>query len=154
MKLHMRWVAAGILMLAAATPALAAIEGVADTCPETGTICFWQQPKVDAPPGWERRDAAGVRYRAAAFAPAGKSFADAPAVMYAKAVPKQGHAATLQGYIAADLAEFRKQYGDLGVQSGLTFRDGDGHVLSASRFTPASGSKAQWETVAYGEEGG
>ncbi|NUS39685.1 MAG: hypothetical protein HOQ02_11770 [Lysobacter sp.] len=143
------------LALATLLPAAwAATEPVAEICVDTGTLCVWQQPTVAAPAGWERKAVASSHYRASAFAPVGRNFANAPAVMYAKAVPKNAGASTLAAFMADDLASYRAQDGKLDVQNGLKFADGDGRELPAVRLMPGAGGTAQWQTVAYAEEAG
>jgi hypothetical protein len=143
----------GVLLAAALPAAWAGLEPVLGTCADTGASCLWQEPAVSAPTGWVRKQAASGRYRASAFAPAGSNFENANAVMYAKAVPKAGQPATLAAFIAQDIASFRRAYPGMGVQTGLAFNDGDGRALPAVRLTPGKDGKAQWETIAYGEEG-
>jgi len=144
-----------LLVLVAQVPEVrAGMEGVADTCPGTGAICFWHRPKLSPPPGWQPAEAASTRYQASAFVPAGSDFKHAAAVMYAKAMPVTGQTPDLPAFMSGDLAEFRQQYGDLHIQKGLTVTNGDGKTLAVSRLSPGSGSHAQWETVAYDQEGG
>ena len=147
-----RWHAAWAgLALAAALPAYAALDPVLGTC--DGHACLWHEPTVRAPQGWAFKDAASTRYHARAFAPAGSNFADATAVMYAKAVPKAGEAATLAAFMTQDIAGFRAKDAKLQVKPGLTFADGDGRMLKAVQLVPGGGNGGQWQTIAYGEEG-
>lgn len=132
----------------------AAMEQVADACPGSKSVCIWHRPVVTAPPGWQRSEGASTHYQANAFAPNGTVFTQAPAVMYAKAVAAPPGARTLADFMSDDLGDFRRQYPDLRVQQGLSTRDGDGHGLATVRLSPAPGGKAQWETIAYGQEGG
>jgi hypothetical protein len=74
--------------------------------------------------------------------------------MYAKAVSAPPQVKTLADFMADDLADFRRQYPDLRVQRGLATRDGDGHGLATVRLSPGPGGRAQWQTIAYGQEGG
>jgi hypothetical protein len=144
----------GVLVSLVQVPdARAAMEAIADACPGTDSICVWHRPKLAPPPGWQPAAVASNRYQANAFVPDGIAFRDAAAVMYAKAVPAQGTAANLATFMAGDLAEFRRQYPDLRVQTGLAATDGDGRTLKMVRLAPAPGGKAQWQTIAYGQEG-
>lgn len=145
---------AGLLLMTLVPAARAGLEPVLGDCSGEGAgSCLWQEPTVAAPKGWERKQGASAHYRAAAFAPAGSRFGNALAVMYAKAVPKEGQPATLAAFIAQDVAAFRRQYAGLEVKTGLSFADGDGRRLSAVRMSPGKDGKAHWETIAYGEEG-
>lgn len=142
---------ATMIALATAVPAHAGLDPVLGTC--DGHACLWHEPTVRAPKGWAFKEAASTRYHARAFAPAGSNFADATAVMYAKAVPKAGEAATLAGFMSQDIANFRAKDDTLQVKTGLTYADGDGRMLKAVQLIPGNGTGAQWQTIAYGEEG-
>ena len=150
---HAGWagLATAVIGLATALPAYAGLDPVLGTC--DGHACLWHEPTVRAPQGWALKDVASSRYHARAFAPAGSSFADATAVMYAKAVPKAGEAASLAAFMSQDIAGFRSKDARLQVKTGLTYVDGDGHALKAVQLIPGTGSGAQWQTIAYGEEG-
>jgi hypothetical protein len=131
----------------------AAMEEIADACPGSKSVCIWRRPVVAPPPGWQRAENASTHYQASAFAPVGQDFNAAPAVMYAKAVAASAQAKTLADFMAGDLADFRRQYPDLRVQHSLATRDGDGHGLATVRLSPGPGGNAQWQTIAYGQEG-
>ena len=149
----MKWMHAVVagLALGVALPAQAGLEPVLGTC--NGSACLWHEPGVRAPQGWEFKEPASTRYHARAFAPAGTNFANATAVMYAKAVPKAGQPASLAAFIAQDVAGFRAGDPKLQVKTGLSYPDGDGHPLKAVQLIPGSGGNGQWQTIAYGEEG-
>ena len=150
--IHAKWLLAGLWLVGAAG-VQAATQPVAGPCNDKGGMCIWREPLVSAPKGWERKQNASDRYRAVVFAPAGSNFGNAGAVIYAKAIPRQGNAPTLAAFMTQDLATFRAQYSKLGVQTGLALTDGDGQRLSAVRLSPMAASKAQWETTAYAQEG-
>jgi hypothetical protein len=139
------------LALAVALPAHAGLDPVLGTC--GATSCLWHEPTVRAPDGWEFKEAASARYHARAFAPAGSNFANAAAVMYAKAVPKEGQPASLAAFMSQDIASYRAKDAKLQVKTGLSYADGDGRVLQAVQLVPGAGSGLQRETIAYGEEG-
>jgi hypothetical protein len=130
----------------------AALENAVGPCPGSSSACLWKRPLLPPPPGWQRAEQASDHYQASAFVPAGSNFNSAPAVMYAKSVPAEGQA--LADFMADDLADFRRQYPGLHAQRGLTSVDGDGRSLPTIRLSPSAGGKAQWETIAYGQEGG
>ena len=146
--MHAMWVG---LAMAVALPAQAGLEPVVGDC--GGATCLWHEPTVHAPKGWEFKETASSRYHARAFAPVGSNFANATAVMYAKAVPKEGQPATLAAFMAQDIASFRAKDAKLQVKTGLGYPDGDGHRLPAVQLFPGQGSGQQWQTIAYGEEG-
>ena len=145
---------ASALLVGLAGTGHAAMEPIADACPGSKEVCIWHRPVVAAPPGWQRDERASTHYQASAFAPVGQDFSAAPAVMYAKAVAAPPQVKTLEDFMADDLADFRRQYPDLRVQRGLATRDGDGHGLATVRLSPAPGGRAQWQTIADGQEGG
>lgn len=142
-----------LVLLSRAPVARAAMEAVAEACPGSTSICVWQRPRLAPPPGWRQADAASARYQANAFVPTGTDFKDAAAVMYAKAVPANGKG-DLSEFMAGDLAEFQRQYPGLRIQSGLTAANGDGKPVRLVRLAPSAGSNAQWESLAYDQEGG
>jgi len=139
------------LALAVVLPAQAGLEPILGTC--NGASCLWHEPAVRAPQDWEFKEQASTRYHARAFAPVGTNFANAPAVMYAKAVPKEGQPSSLAAFMAQDIAGFRAGDAKLQVKTGLSYPDGDGHALKAVQLVPGSGHGGQWQTIAYGEEG-
>ena len=55
--------------------------------------------------------------------------------------------------MSQDIAGFRAKDAKLQVKTGLSYTDGDGRVLNAVQLIPSSGSGAQWQTIAYGQEG-
>lgn len=144
------WLGLG-LALAVALPAHAGLEPVVGTC--GATSCLWHEPTVHAPKGWDFKELASARYHARAFAPAGSNFGNATAVMYAKAVPKEGQPPSLAAFMSQDIASYRAKDDKLQVKTGLSYTDGDGRTLRAVQLVPAVGSGLQWETIAYGEEG-
>src|SRR6478672_600959 len=139
------------LARAVVLPAQAGLEPILGTC--NGASCLWHEPAVRAPQDWEFKEQASTRYHARAFAPVGTNFANATAVMYAKAVPKEGEPPSLAAFMAQDIAGFRAKDPKLQVKTGVAFADGDGRTLQAVQLVPGSGSGVQWETVAYSEEG-
>lgn len=132
--------------------ARAAIENTAGTCAGSSSICAWRQPMLSPPPGWRHADVASAHYQANVFVPAGTDFRGAPAVLYAKSIPADGKG-DLAAFMASDLGEFRRRYVGLGIQSGLTSRNGDGRMLPTARLMPASVGNGQWQTIAYDREG-
>ena len=139
------------LALVVVLPAQAGLEPVVGEC--NGSTCLWHEPTVHAPKGWEFKESASSRYHARAFAPTGSNFANATAVMYAKAVPKEGQPATLAGFISQDVASYQARDAKLKVKTGLAYPDGDGRRLQAVQLVPSTGTGQQWQTIAYGEEG-
>ncbi len=131
----------------------AGTEGIAVICERTDSICFWHRPKLDAPQGWQRDEGASQEVQANVFVPAGATFEAAPAVIYGRAIPREGQVASLSAFVDDDVATFEQHYVSLQVQRGLAIADGDGTSLTAVRLSPVPGSDAQWETVAYAEEG-
>ena len=149
----MKWMHAVVagLALAVALPAQAGLDPVYGTC--DGHSCLWHEPTVRPPQGWEFKEQASARYHARAFSPTGSNFANATAVMYAKAVPKDGQPPTLAGFMSQDIASYRAKDAKLKVTTGLAYPDGDGRRLQAIAIVPGSGDGMQWQTIAYGEEG-
>lgn len=117
-------------------------------------ICFHWWPKLPAIEGWHHDHEHSLKYSYNAQAPDKFTFANAEAVIYAKALykPSAPDLNTLemvidsdrQKFLAADPATVIKE-----VQP-LTTADGK----RSKSFTFHSPSHGSWDRVSYGEEGG
>jgi len=114
---------------------------------------FWWPvlPKAD---GWVHDENSSRTIGANVLVPVGGTFADAPAVIYAKALARQRMPATktLAQLIAEDRREFARKVPGVRISEVAPIRDGEGRDLRCLEFVPAA--KGSWERVAYGEEGG
>ncbi len=124
----------------------------AKVCNESGKICFYWWPKLKAVPGWEQDIPHSYHYRMNTQAPAGFSFANAEAVIYARAVykPEQPDAKTLDAFIANDKADFLSHDPSLSITRSETLKDKKGRSFISYQFKPSG--KGNWEQIAYSEE--
>jgi hypothetical protein len=76
--------AAVALVLAGATPASAAVQGIAQVC-KGGQICSWFKPVLPPVPGWTEDKASGAANKLAILVPHGASFASAQVRIYGRA---------------------------------------------------------------------
>ena len=89
--------------------------------------------------------------------PDGKTFSNAPAIIYANAVYKERYdwkqkPSTLASFIDDDKATFRKRHKDIEIDELTPITTADGQTLKTFAFLrPAD---KNWDCVAYGEEEG
>jgi hypothetical protein len=127
----------------------AEIEKIAD--PREREMVFMWWPKVVPPADWvHERDASYENY-INMFVPQGETFADAPAIMYARAVLFESDTGKeLEKAIRDDHAGFLQRFPDSKVEEVAAVKTGDGTALRTFSFTPQT--KGHWELVAYGRE--
>jgi len=133
------------------TTAQAEIEKIALPC-ETGLCLFWW-PKLPPLKGWHQDMDQSYHYGINALAPDGSSFAQAEAVMYAKAnyKPRDPDTKTIEMFIDNDRKEFLDAVPDITIKEVDGLISGDGGKFRSFTFSPKE--KGNWEQVAYGEEG-
>jgi hypothetical protein len=137
--------------------AAAEIEKVA--APDEGSISFRWWPKVNPPPGWQQDRDASFAHAVSALVPVGRSFADAPTVMYAKAVykPRIAEVTSLDAMIERDKQAFVKDSPGVVIHPAAALKTADGRTAVSFTFTPGSPAAAKagvnWERVSYLEEG-
>ena len=142
-----------VLILAALPQRIhAEIEGIADPQRDKHKIILMWWPKVVPPDDWVHdRDASYENY-INMFVPKGQDFANASAVMYARAVyyEKGETVKELDQAIKDDHRGFLGRYPDAKVEEVEAVKTGDGTSLRTFSFTPTT--KGHWELVAYGRE--
>lgn len=69
--------------LGAMFPARAEVDKILHACDRQEGLCPEFRPRVKAPDGWTRDEAASLKYGASMFVPNGKSFGKAEAIIYA-----------------------------------------------------------------------
>lgn len=149
----MKIILSSLALAAMAMPAVAAadIEKIVVPCEET--LCFFSWPKLPDVEGWHQDLEFSYHYSINAQAPERKSFSDARAVIYARAIPKsdEPEIENLAALIQRDRAEFleRKRGGTISQATPLL--TADGRTLPSLVFAPKWWS--DWEQIAYGEEG-
>ena len=116
-------------------------------------VQFYWWPELPKIPGWTHDDDASRGNSVNMLLPDGKTFSDAPAVMYARALYKRRVPETksLVQLIADDRAEFEKEVSGIEVKEVTPISDGDGKPHRCFAYSPPK--KGSWELVAYGEEG-
>ncbi len=137
-----------VLAFAAPIPAAAQItKAVIPT--ETGFEPHWW-PEIAAPAGWSALDDVRHENNCKALTPAGQTFRDAPAVIYACATRRDGDADDLAGFLEQDQAKFLADDPGLKLERLPDMATAAGGALTVYRQTPGKG--ANWELVAYGQE--
>jgi len=128
----------------------AEIEGIANPT-ETG-IEFWKWPKVTPPEDWVHEPKVSYQNQINMFIPKGQEFADAPAVMYARAIyfEKGNTVEELETAIREDHEGFKQRFPDAEVEEVEAVQTGDGTKLRTWSFTPRT--RGHWDLVAYGRE--
>jgi hypothetical protein len=150
----MRRAAASILLLVLCVFPLARvhaeIERVGNPTEHGIELMWW--PKVAPPADWEHVKDVSYANHINMFAPKGENFADAPAVMYARAIyfEKGNTGQELEDAIRDDHAGFKERFPDSKVARVEEVKTGDGTPLRTFSFTPQS--DGHWELVAYGRE--
>ena len=138
-------------VLCAAFGARAEIEKLAQPCDEQ--VCFHWWPRLPPIKGWHQDFDQSIHYGANTLAPDGSTFADADAVLYAKALfkPRMPKTKSLEMLIDDDKADVRERDSTIKIDESKPIRTADGHELRTVEFIPAK--TGNWERVAYGEEG-
>ena len=116
-------------------------------------ICFFWWPKLPQIKGWHQDQEASFGYSVNALAPTGRTFTNAPAVMYAKALykPRDPETKSIEMLITNDQKEFREEKLGLIITETDPLTTADNKKLRSFTFFPKS--KGDWEQVSYGEEG-
>jgi hypothetical protein len=114
---------------------------------------FYWWPILPEIPGWRHDEDISRANGVNMLIPVGKTFSNAPAVMYARALfkPRIPETRSLAQLIANDRATFETDVPGTVVSELPAIADGDGKTLRCYSFFPPG--KGSWELVAYGEEG-
>ena len=120
----MRYIAI-ISILIASTYSNAEIFRQSTVCGETGEICFFWWPKLNPIEGWTQDMPQSFNYKANAQAPNGYTFANAEAVIYAKAIYKarQPESKNLAEFIASDKQSFLDRNPLLKINDAEIYKD-------------------------------
>lgn len=140
-----------ICLLLVCGTANAQIQRVAQMC-STG-ICLYWWPMLPAVPGWHQDLDASYQEAANALAPDGYTFANAPTVMYAKALykPRVPETSSVAKLIDQDRQEALHADPQQTVVGAGEMSTADGSRLQVYTFFPRG--PGTWERVAYGQEG-
>ena len=142
---------------ALAFPAVAEIEKIA--IPGENGLAFRWWPKLTPPKGWLQDLPTSFENGVNALIPVGQTFADAPSVMYAKAVFKARvpDVTSLAEMIVRDKQDFLNNVPDVLIRPTSTMVAADGRMLLSFTYSPKpeakDGSGGNWERVSYLEEG-
>ena len=117
---------------------------------KSGTEVWW--PILPDLPGWVHDEAASRRFASNFLVPRGQTFANAPAVIYAKALykPRIPDTKSVDQLIADDERQVAKESPGIRISEQAALQDRDGKGFKCVSFAPAS--EGSWEFVAYGEE--
>ncbi len=134
----------------AAPSAHAEIEKTAIICEETGEICFYGWPKLKIPKGWHQDKEVSYEQSSNMLVPDGATFANAEAVMYARALYKPGmpETKTLGMFIEDDKKGYVKSAPSVVIKKVKPVSTGNGKKLETYSFT----TEQAHEIVACGEE--
>lgn len=134
-----------------AGPAKARIEKVAIVC-KVGLCLYWW-PALAKVNGWHHDQGASIADAVNAEVPDGFTFANAVAVIYAKAIykPRQPETKSVAVLIKQDKATFLRHDPTLEITRVSPLKTADGRTLESYTYFPRT--KGNWEEVSYGEEG-
>lgn len=145
---------AQLALLAALATALPAVAEVEKSALSTGDgIQMYWWPKLPALEGWSPDPVASMQYGNNVLAPAGHSFADADAVIFANAryKPRLKDIASLAELIAGDRHDFAERVGGVKVRDAARLQSAYGYALQCLALEPVF--PGNWERVCYLEEG-
>jgi hypothetical protein len=110
-------------------------------------------PKLPVIPGWHQDREHSLRYSSNALVPDGYTFANAEAVMYARAIykPREPGIKSLQMLIENDKQDFLANAPGITINETGSLVTADGKTLRSFTFFPKG--QGNWERVSYGEEG-
>jgi hypothetical protein len=148
MKVPAAWLVALVFVSTGADAEVTKITVSADSGPH---VYWW--PALPIPKSWVHDDEVSKERGVNVILPAGKSFDDAPAVIYASAdyKPRFPKIHSLAEFIRQDKADIASQSPTAVVSDRADAKTGDGTTLKVMSY--ALPQKRQWELVAYGEEG-
>jgi len=124
---------------------------------EHGLHLYWW-PQVKVPDGWVHDEKASRSTGTNMLVPKGESFANAPSVMYGEALykPRMPETHSLEQLISDDKLDFQDRTLGIVISALPDLKTSDGRSLRCFSFSPpkgSSGSNANWEWTAFGEEG-
>lgn len=119
---------------------------------DSGLELHWW-PVVNVPAGWIHDKGASEANGVNAIVPIGRTFSDAPAVIYARAIfkPRDPGTKSLTQLINDDASDFKEHFPGTRIEERQPIRDADGKDHRYFSFSPTD--LGSWELVAYGEEG-
>ena len=140
------WLIAALAILPVAAKAEIVKTATADC--KKGAICLHWWPKVVVPDGWRHEPNLSAEENANFLVP--EKAVDTRVFIYANANDGQGQADTRDGFIADDIAAFKKNNPGIVITELAPMTTADSQTLRVFRFDPQS--RGRWEIAAYGEE--
>ena len=132
---------------------VAEIHREARLCDDSDKICFFWWPTLPEVEGWHQDMTQSYSYRVNAQAPENHTFADAEAVIYARASYQEESSSenTIEAFITTSQRQFiSRAPSELQVtKTGELFSKGKHRFLSYSFFPTGAGN---WEQVSYTQE--
>jgi hypothetical protein len=124
---------------------------------DRGIQLYWW-PQLQAPKGWVHDEETSRSTGSNIFVPKGQSFAEAPAVIYGRALykPDTPETRSLDALISDDKHDFQKHLPGISIRPLPDLKTGDGRSLRRFSYSPprsAGVAEGSWEQTAYGEEG-
>jgi len=151
---RVRTIMKSILLILFLLPSIviAEVHKEAKICKESGQICFFWWPKLPEVKGWHQDMGHSYHYRMNTQAPDNYTFANAEAVIYARAeYQEESSSDTLEEFISFSQSQFVSGApSELKVRkTGESFSKGKHKFLNYSFFPKGEGN---WEQVSYAED--
>jgi hypothetical protein len=118
---------------------------------KSGMKLYWW-PILPDLPGWVHDQVASKQYDSNFLVPRGQTFANAPAVIYARALykPKIPDTKSIDQLIADDERQVGQDSPGIRMSEQAALQDRDGKGFRCVSFAPSA--EGNWEFVAYGDE--
>lgn len=144
---------AAVLAIAALAPPPAAAEVEKNAIAGGDGIEMFWWPRLPALAGWDQDHVASMQYGANVLVPAGKTFGDAAAAIYAIAQfrPRLREIRTLAELMDRDRRNNADQIGSIRIKDSPRILSGDRHVAACMVIEPVTAGL--WERNCYLEEG-
>lgn len=117
-------------------------------------LCVYWWPKLPALSGWHHEAQPSIENTSNILAPDGKTFADAEAIMYARAFYKPNSPSkSVDDLMARDRANTARDLPGTVIAAAPALTNGDGKTLKTQTFYPPAEGQGSWERLAYDDEG-
>jgi hypothetical protein len=145
----------GCCLMAPSRPISAEIFKLAIPSDQGFKLYWW--PQLQVPDGWVHDEGSSRSTSSNILVPKGQSFAQAPAVMYGKALykPRIPETRSLDQLISDDKRKFQNDLPGIVILPVPALKNGDGRSLRCFSYSPSpkQTGEASWEWTAYSEEG-
>jgi hypothetical protein len=117
-------------------------------------VCLYWWPKLPALSGWHHEKEPSVENTSNILAPDGSDFANAEAIIYARAFYKpQSPSTSVADLMARDRKDTAKALPGTVIADAPALTNGDGKTIKTQTFYPPAPGKGSWERLAYDDEG-